>query len=472
MRLFRIFQTATFRVSALYVAVFAGSVVAVGTGVFLFTHMALERQIENRIASEMAFLKAEFQAGGLNRLIGSVNQREQTHSAGPLNYWFSNAVGDRLAGDLPYVPSDDGWGEVGYRESDGDFGRARVLVARLSDGTRLGVAADLEQIDEVQDTVFSAFASAFAAVLILGILGGLGLSAAVLTKVETITRTAEAIIAGDVSLRVPTGGTKGEFNHLALTLNRMLDRIADLMESLRQVSAGIAHDLRTPLARLRQRLEDSQRHAGSVEERQAATETAIAQVDDILATFGALLRIAQIESGAKRSGFRRVDLSAVFTAVADAFSAVAEDSGRSLAVQVEPGITVDGDRELLTQMLANLVENAYRHTPEGTRMEISLGTMGMAVTGTVADNGPGVPDTERERIFRRFYRLDESRSTPGSGLGLSLVAAIADLHGIRIEVQDNRPGLRFILHFERSGDSPRSANINNGLQKTNLALIP
>ena len=295
MRLLRIFQTATFRVSALYVTVFAGSVVAVGAGVFRITHVALERQIENRIASEMGFLKAEFQAGGLNQLISSVNQRERTHPAGPLNYWFSNAVGKRLAGDLPYVPSDDGWGEVGYRESDGDFGRARVLITRLSDGARLGVAGDLEQIDEVQGAIFSAFAAAFTAVLILGIVGGLGLSAAVLTRVEMITRTAEAIIAGDVSLRVPTGGTKDEFDHLALTLNRMLDRITDLMESLRQVSTGIAHDLRTPLARLRQRLEDSQRHAGSIEEHQAATETAITQVDDILATFGALLRIAQIE---------------------------------------------------------------------------------------------------------------------------------------------------------------------------------
>ena len=236
----------------------------------------------------------------------------------------------------------------------------------------------------------------------------------------------------------------------------MLDRITELMESLRQVSNDIAHDLKTPLARLRHRLEAMQTRVEPGKKRDVSINEAIAQVDEILGIFGALLRIAQIEAGTRRSGFREFDLSAAFTDVAEAFAPAAEDAGKRLEAKIKPSIRLLGDRELLTQMVANLVENAIRHTPPDTRIEVSLGSDRERIVATVTDNGPGMPAEEHERIFQRFYRLEQSRSTPGSGLGLGLVKAVADLHGIALQARDAEPGLQIVMRFataDKNGSS-------------------
>jgi signal transduction histidine kinase len=278
--------------------------------------------------------------------------------------------------------------------------------------------------------------------------GGLALSAAFLRRVDAIARTAEAIVGGDLDQRVPDRGTDDDFDRLARTLNGMLHRIGELIEGLRQVSNAVAHDLRTPLARLRQRLEAARTGSRSQAELESAIDAAIGETDTILATFAALLRIAEIEAGTRRAGFQEVDLGAVAATVVEAFAAPAEDEQKTLHGSIAPGIFVRGDRELLTQLVANLVENAIRHTPENTRIEVELTRTPSGSRLAVADDGPGVPADERGRIFRRFHRLDRSRTVPGSGLGLSLVSAIADLHGARIGVDDNRPGLRVTLDFE------------------------
>lgn len=242
-------------------------------------------------------------------------------------------------------------------------------------------------------------------------------------------------------------GTGDDLDRLAGTLNRMLDRIGVLMDSLRQVSSDVAHDLRTPLSRLRQRLEGALTSAGSVAEYQAAVEAAVAEAESLLETFSALLRIAQVEGGSPRSGFRDVDLSGVVEAVVDAFLPDAEDGGRALVSDVAPNVAMRGDQELLTQMLANLAENALRHTPAGTRILVRLGEGGDGPLLEVEDNGPGVPEEDRARILRRFYRGERSRTTAGSGLGLSLVAAVAELHDAALLLDDARPGLRISITF-------------------------
>ena len=453
MRLPRILNTATFRLAALYAVLFAVSVAVLGVIAYLVTAAALERRLDARIEGEMAALKAAFTSGGIARLAPEVRAHQQTLPAGPLEYRLLGAEGQRLAGKLPIVPARIGWSNVERVESDGDVSRRRILVAPLAGAARLAIGADREQIEEVEQAILDGFVSAFGAVLVLGIAGGVALSFAFLKRVETIRRTAEAIIAGDLTQRVPVRGTGDDLDRLSQTLNRMLDRISELMESLRHISADIAHDLKTPLARLRQRLETTQTHAQSVEENNAAIEAAIIHIDEILTTFGALLRIAQIEAGTRRAGFRELDLSTVFADVVDAFTPAAEDSGKRLAAKIKPAVRISGDRELLTQMLANLVENAIRHTPTGTHIEISLGSDRDRIVGTVTDNGPGVPADERERIFKRFYRLEHSRSTPGSGLGLSLVKAVADLHGIALEVRDAEPGLQIVMRFPEKGQS-------------------
>jgi signal transduction histidine kinase len=227
----------------------------------------------------------------------------------------------------------------------------------------------------------------------------------------------------------------------------MLDRITGLMENLRQVSNDIAHDLRTPLTRLRQDLEEAQKRDLTATDLKRVIESAVGEADVLLETFSALLRIAQIEAGTRRSAFRPVDLSDVVRTVADAYAPAVEESGRALISEIADGVQVNGDRGLLSQLFVNLVENALHHTPPGTAITLRLGRGPAGVFAEVVDTGPGIPPDERAKVFRRFYRLERSRTTPGSGLGLSTVAAIAELHHAAIELVDNKPGLRVVIRF-------------------------
>jgi signal transduction histidine kinase len=468
----KVFQTTTFRLSAVYVLSFAASVATLGVITYLATAITLERRLDHRIEGEMAALQTAYKSSGVAGLTAALNARERAHG-GTFDYLLLGPRGERLAGHLATKPTRSGWSNFEYTEVDGDTSQIRVLTATLNSGFRLAVASNRDQVEEVTQTIFDGFLSAFGAVVVLGIVGGITLSLALLKRVETIRRTAEAIIAGDLSQRVPVRGTGDDLDRLSHTLNRMLDRIAELMESLRHISADIAHDLKTPLARLRQRLEASQTHARSGADQNASIEAAIAHIDEILTTFGALLRIAQIEAGTRRSGFGEFDLSTVFADVVDAFTPAAEDAGKHLDAKIKPAIRIAGDRELLTQMLANLIENAIRHTPIGTHIDVSLGSDRDRIVGTVTDNGPGAPAVERERIFERFYRLEHSRSTPGSGLGLSLVKAVADLHGIVLEVRDAEPGLQIVMRFPESqqggatpADRPTQLNLSAKQDRT------
>ena len=292
----------------------------------------------------------------------------------------------------------------------------------------------------------------------IGVALSLLTSLLVLRRVEAVGAASRAIMAGDLGARIPVGRRGDEFDRLAAQLNAMLDRIGELVEDVRQVTNDVAHDLRTPLARLRQRLETARRKAASVADYEAAADAAIAETDAVLATFTAMLRIAQIEAGTRRAGFAPVDLSGLLAGLAETYAAVAEDRGQSLRAAVEPGVVVTGDKELLAQLFANLIENALTHTPPGSRIEVALARDGGGPVATVADDGPGVPAAMRERVLKRFVRLEASRSTPGSGLGLASVAAIARLHGLGLGLADDRPGLRVTLRFGTpAGPAPARA---------------
>jgi signal transduction histidine kinase len=282
--------------------------------------------------------------------------------------------------------------------------------------------------------------------LALAVIGALLTSGAFLRRLEGFNRTANRIIDGALEERVPLRGTGDEFDRLASNLNAMLDRVQALVESMRQVSNDVAHDLRTPLAHLRQGLETVRRSEGDREQYREAIDRALAECDQILTTFGALLRIAQIEAGTRRAGFTEVDLSSIFETIAETYAPVAEDHGKVLVAEIAPGIRTRGDPDLLTQMLANLVENAIRHTQTGSTVRLSLEEDDKPI-GTVVDDGPGIPEEARKRVFDRFYRLESSRATPGNGLGLSLVAAVAQLHELEVELGDAQPGLHVSLRF-------------------------
>jgi signal transduction histidine kinase len=250
---------------------------------------------------------------------------------------------------------------------------------------------------------------------------------------------------GDLSARIPVRGSNDEIDQLVLGLNAMLDRIQQLLDGLRQVTSDIAHDLRTPLGRLRQRLEDAREHATSTVEYQVATEASIAEADALLEIFSALLRIAQIEAGAQQSAFTTVDLAGLARSITEAYAPVAEDSQHKLETAIEDGVAINGDRQLLAQLFSNLIENALNHTPTGSTVRLALRKTAGGFEAEVADNGPGIPEAEHEKVFDRFYRLDRSRTTKGSGLGLALVKAIASLHGMTLRLEDRQPGLAVIV---------------------------
>ena len=336
-----------------------------------------------------------------------------------------------------------GWSSLRLRER-GREESVRLYSVALPDGYKLLVGDDDERIEALDGAVLRGFGLAFLGVVILGVAGGYALSGEVNRRIAAISGTAEAIIDGDLSRRVPVRGSEDDLDRLALTINRMLDRISGLMDSLKQVSNDIAHDMRTPLTRLRQKLEAGLENPGQG----AALEGVLSDLDSILDTFAALLRIAQIEGGARRAGFRPCDLAAVAQTVTEAFAPSAEDQRQSLTLAVEASARVDGDGELLTRdHLVNLVENGLRHAGADARITVTVGKAGRAPVLSVTDDGPGVPEAERERLFDRFYRLERSRSTPGSGLGLALVAAVAKLHGAEVTLASRDPGLEVRVSF-------------------------
>jgi signal transduction histidine kinase len=446
----RLLRTASFRLAALYVALFTISALVLGAAVFVAARSALQQQMTARIETEAAFLREEFRTGGLDHLLVVVQSRGRGSSA--LDYLVQDRVGTHLAGEMPMAPAlQSGWVTVHIPEASEDNGRperVRALVTDLGGGLLLAVGDDLRRIAEVEEAVATAFLWTVGVAALLGIGGGALLSRAFLARVDAISRTAEAIIGGDLTHRVPVRGTGDDLDRLAGTLNRMLDRIETLLESLRQISSDVAHDLRTPLSRLYQRLEDARAHARSAADYETAIDGAAREAEGLLETFSALLRIAQVEGASPRAGFRDVDVSTVAEAVSDAFRPDAEEAGHRLSADVAPGIVVYGDQELLTQAVANLVENALRHTPAGTQISVRLfADQGAETCLMVEDDGPGVAEADLPRLTNRFYRGERSRTTPGNGLGLSLVAAVAELHGAKLCFEDARPGLRARLIF-------------------------
>ncbi|HTW72109.1 MAG TPA: ATP-binding protein [Acetobacteraceae bacterium] len=446
----RLLRTASFRLAALYLLLFTASAAALGGAVFWMTHESLLQQLESRVHVALDHFAEADQKGGAAGLIAHV--QKYSRGAGALDYLVESPDGVRLAGQLPVVGDRRGWLRLTVTDQDGTK-PVLAYVKQLPGGIVIAVADDLRRVHRADDAVLRAVALSIAITILLGGAGGIWLSRVFLHRVDAMSRTAEAIIDGDLGQRIPLRGSGDDLDRLAETLNRMLDRMEKLLTSVREASNNIAHDLRTPLSRLRQHLEEARGRPGSGADHEHALDRAKAEVEALLGTFAALLRIAEVEAGAQRAAFCRVDLSAVVETVADAFAPAAEDEGRRLTADVAPGVAVHGDKELLTQMLVNLADNALRHTPRGTVVRLSLARQGRQAVLAVQDNGAGIPEAERDHVLRRFYRLDHSRTTPGSGLGLSLVAAVAELHGAALRLEDARPGLRVSVMLAMVGDA-------------------
>jgi signal transduction histidine kinase len=442
------FGSTSLRLAAIYTAIFALAVAALGLATILATRAALAQQFDDRLRAELAAVEVDYRNGGIEGLYGEIAERKG--NPGEISFGVQSPAGAPLTGPLAKLPAPLGWSTV----RAGLAGRPktlRVLTETLPGGYRLMAGDDIARMENLEHSVMLAFSLAFLGVVVLGAAGGFALSRAVHRRLSAISGTAEAIIDGDLARRIPVGRGEDDLSRLALTINRMLERIGGLMDSLRQVSSDVAHDLRTPLTRLRQRLELNMRRAEDPVYR-TEIEGALRDVDAILATFAALLRIAEVEAGARRAAFRKVDLAVLARSAFEDYAPAAEDAGKRLTLHAPAPAWIDGDRELLNQMLVNLIENALTHTSARAAIALSVTVSDSGATLGVRDDGPGIPEAELDRVVDRFYRLERSRSTPGSGLGLALVAAVARLHRAPMRLANAHPGLEATVGFRPASD--------------------
>jgi signal transduction histidine kinase len=452
MNLERHFRSTSFRLTILYIVIFQLSAVVLLGVIYLGTAGYMREQLDAEIDTDLNGLMNIYRSGGVKSLEQRVSQRTPARrDSGPF-YLLQDSAGRRLAGNLPPQRIAAGWQDIADDSTEGQDRNGQDTSVRgksvvLPEAYLLVVGRSANQVEGVLELILSAFGWASGLTLVLGALGGALLSRRYAKRVEAIETTTREIMDGDLRRRLPVTGTRDEFDRLATSINAMLDRIERLMPGLEQVSSDIAHDLRTPIARMRQRIERAMDRSTSADELRDAMGRALEDSDQVLSTFEAILRIAHIESRSQRSAFAPLDLSQLLTNLLETYAPVAEDGSRNLAGTIAPGLVVRGDRDLLVQMFANLIENALRHTPSGSKVEVSLGRVNDEIIAVVSDNGPGIPAEYRDKVFQRFYRLDASRSTPSSGLGLSFVAAVADLHDVKIELDDNSPGLRVSKRF-------------------------
>jgi signal transduction histidine kinase len=450
-RLRQTLKSASFKLTAAYAGLFAVSVGILAVITYLSVTAELNREFRSRINSDSKALEAEYVTGGTSQLLHAITERQRGHLVDGLDYSLSDAQGRHLFGTTPVTSCVRGWtvltGPPDGDEAPGEMEKLGVYVTPLSGGLCLTVGNDWGRLQKFGSLILNTFGWIFLLSSTMAIGGGLFLSSRYLKRIELINRTAEAIIEGDLERRVPRRGAPDELDRLAATLNRMLDRTTDLMDSLKHLSNNIAHDLRTPLGRLRNLLDTARDPEIPHEASQALIDRGVSNLDSILDLFSAILRIAQIESGHRRAGFQRFCLSHLVGDVCETFAPALEEDGRSIVQDIEPDLWIWGDPELLTLSLANLLENANLHTPQDVLICVCLCRTPAGINLSVADNGAGVPSSETERIFQRFHRLDASRNTVGNGLGLSLVAAVAELHTADLLATDNNPGLKIGMTF-------------------------
>ena len=440
-------RSAAYRIAFVTAATFALTILALGAAVYLIAHAEFRRQQDAGIADESAELARVAASGAPGRLARTIAAHEADSSTNVYGYALFDRAGRRVAGAFRTPRPVAGWQPLTFVDPREGEDTAYGLATALPDGGTLVVARDGETLERVDRTILLLFAGSLAVVLLLSLAGALILGTYLRARLERIGGTARAIVAGDLASRAPVGPRGDEFDRLAASLNAMLDRIAALMDNLRQVSGDVAHDLRTPLARLRAGLEAAIDGSNDPVRQRAALSEALARSDEVLSLFASILRISEVEAGPLRAGFGPFDAGALVAELCEGFAPAVADGGRDLRCSGSGPLTVRGDRPLVTQALVNLLDNAQRHTPAGTRIALLAEGGDEAVALTVADDGPGVPREDRERITRRFVRLDRSRSSAGHGLGLALVEAVAGLHGGTVEIGDADPGLSVTLRL-------------------------
>ncbi len=470
MRPIRLLDTTAFRLTLVYLGLFGLSALALLGYLYFATAGFMTQQTEETIQAEIGGLAEQYRTQGLPRLRQVIEQRSAAQPHRASIYLLTDQASRWVAGNIdrwPEVtPGEDGWLTFPVTvKPDGLNTESRRAVAqsfRLRGGYRLLVGREVEERLLLQTRIKHALSWGLGLTLLLGLAGGLLMSRGMLRRVDGINRTTERIMAGDLSQRIALKGARGdEFDQLATNLNAMLEQIERLLNGMRQVTDNIAHDLRTPLNRMRSRIEVALLGDPDSEALQPVLEQTLSDAEAMIATFNALLDIARAEAGSERAAFAEVDLAELVSDVVELYQPIAEDKGQVIETRVSAGQNIQANRHLLSQTLANLLDNAIKYTPEGGAIAVGL-SEGPAIT--IADRGPGIPADDRERVLERFVRLDKTRTTPGSGLGLSLVSAVARLHGAELMLEDNAPGLKVTLKFQAQprrrsevGDGDRTA---------------
>jgi signal transduction histidine kinase len=447
-------HSSTFRLALIYMALFGASVLLLLGFIYWSTAAYLTQQTDQTIEAEIADLAERYRVTGLAGLTTLISARLSRKPAGSAIYLLVDKSLEPLLGNLDRWPlgvHQDGWLDFrleGAGADSADIHPARARVFRIEGGFLLLVGRDIHDLELTKQRIILTLAWGLAITLVLGGLGGSMMSRTTVRRIESINQASREIISGDLSRRIPTRNTGDDFDVLSDNLNAMLDRIGLLMEDVRRVSDNIAHDLRTPLARLRNRLEELHLQMSGCGEYSEGIEQAVAEADRLLNTFNALLRIARIESQHGDESFTAIAMGDLVRDVVELYEPLMEEKSQALAMQLPGDVQLSGDRDLLFQAIANLMDNATKYTPSGGSIRIDLVRLNGKGQLVVADSGPGIPEAAREKVFQRFFRLEQSRTTPGNGLGMSLVAAVMTLHRISIRLEDNRPGLRVVIEFE------------------------
>src|SRR5580700_998347 len=466
MALGKLFRTTVFKISLAYLAVSAiGAGLVLGAVGWNMEHL-IDAEIAQTIDTDITGLSEQYAQGGIRRLVNIIQKRTRRPGAGL--YLVTTAAGEPIAGNIARLPPDiltrPGLVETAYQPLGDPGGKHRALARNfvLAGGFHLLVGHDLAEGEGLRHILGEALLTSLLWLVVIGTLGGLWVARRVLNRVDAINANAQAIVAGDLSGRLRLTGTGDELDRLGQNFNAMLERIAILMAGLKEVSDNIAHDLKTPLTRLRSGVEQALRSAKSPEDYRSALEKALDESERLIQIFDALLSIARAQAGAGREGMSDFDAASVARDVGELYEPVAEERGIVLAISAEPGLCLHGSRELAGQAVANLVDNALKYgspeaagpgpdrapaqAPKGT-VELSARRRGANVEFVVADRGPGIPENDRLRVLDRFVRLENARSRPGSGLGLSLAAAVARLHNGSLRIEDNEPGLRVVIRL-------------------------
>ena len=455
MLLAKTLRSSTLKVALIFIGIFGAAVVALFGYVYWSTSSYVLARADGMIAAEHARLRKVYDSGGHADLVAAIKRRMADADFDGGVYLLTDRSFAPLAGNLEAWPAARadaaGWADFTAPGSKPDApgqARLRAMTETLPDGSHLLVGRNIGDLAAFASKINTALLLGIALIFVLAASASVMVTRRTVGRIESVNATSRAIMqSGGLGERIPLRGTRDEWDQLAANLNLMLDRIEALMGEVKQVTDNVAHDLRTPLTRIRGRLERAAARPRSADEDQALINDALAELDVVLRMFASLTRISQIETSDRTAAFRTVDLAEIAREVVELFDAAAEDAGVRLTAEGDTCVLITGDRDLLFDAVSNLVDNAIKHGRETGHVTVDVACRPDGAVMAVADDGPGIPASEFPHVFKRFYRLERSRRAPGNGLGLSLVAAVARLHGARIEMLDNAPGLQFRLRF-------------------------